>query len=148
MGQYYSYLSKCGLICAGQRTLSLCSDEEKSLARRLLCTIASGWLRNTSLVRQSLMWYGFVSDRTCWCRLCSCDNSLSLPKRLSMYQVGFRFAPKLHGILTKAQAVLQLFIKMWANLCWSFIARKEIRKCWSNVLSHKGLVEMQYYYLG
>lgn len=50
-----------------------------------------------------------VSDRTCWCRLCSCDNSLSLPKRLSMYQVGFRFAPKLHGILTKAQAVLQLF---------------------------------------
>jgi hypothetical protein len=26
-----------------------------------------------------------------------------------MYQVGFRFAPKLHGILTKAQAVLQLF---------------------------------------
>jgi hypothetical protein len=23
--------------------------------------------------------------------------------------VGFRFAPKLHGILTKAQAVLQLF---------------------------------------
>jgi hypothetical protein len=31
------------------------------------------------------------------------------PSRLSMYQVGFRFAPKLHGILTKAQAVLQLF---------------------------------------
>jgi hypothetical protein len=27
-----------------------------------------------------------------------------------MYQVGFRFAPKLHGILTKAQAVLQLFL--------------------------------------
>jgi hypothetical protein len=24
--------------------------------------------------------------------------------------IGFRFAPKLHGILTKAQAVLQLFL--------------------------------------
>jgi hypothetical protein len=66
--------------------------------------------------------------------------------------IGFRFAPKLHGILTKAQAVLQLFLLaglyqlgsvharylfLWANLCWSFIARKEIRKCWSNVLQVK-----------
>jgi len=31
--------------------------------------------------------------------------------------VGFRFAPKLHGILTKAQAVLQLF-SFAILICW------------------------------
>jgi hypothetical protein len=34
----------------------------------------SGWLRNTSLVRQSLMWYGFVSDYSFHC---TCSNRSS-----------------------------------------------------------------------
>jgi hypothetical protein len=36
--------------------------------------IPVGWLRNTSLVRQSLMWYGFVSDYSFHC---PCSNRSS-----------------------------------------------------------------------
>jgi hypothetical protein len=58
-----------------------------------------------------------------------------------MYQVGFRFAPKLHGILTKAQAVLQLFSFMPKGLCTIRLVKIiSIFMGW--------LVEMQYYYLG
>ena len=68
-----------------------------------------------------LMWYGFVSDYSLFDWF-SFINRLQIEQNLNIRSctsswasisaighIGFRFAPKLHGILTKAQAVLQLF---------------------------------------
>jgi hypothetical protein len=51
--------------------------------------------------------------------------------------VGFRFAPKLHGILTKAQAVLQLF--SFAILIWACISDRSV--CHTSChFNNKGIV--------
>ena len=58
-----------------------------------------------------------------WILFCWCNSMLGqiVTSAIGVGQlldwVGFRFAPKLHGILTKAQAVLQLF-SFAILICW------------------------------
>ena len=86
----------------------------------------AGWVRQTTSAKGILGWVLVMiclmkskieqnlNIRSCtssWVSITAIyrDNSYLAHKRLSYVRVGFRFAPKLHGILTKAQAVLQLF---------------------------------------
>jgi hypothetical protein len=54
--------------------------------------------------------------------------------QLTLHQVKFTI---FHAIKAEIGWFSNESLFLWANLCWSFIARKEIRKCWSNVLQVK-----------